>query len=499
MSAASKELAVESGIKSLPAFDEHICAINLRANTNNPTDGYGVGISAYFGSERVNLKIGDEEISFKFEIYKAELTIDAVNCEIDATFTPKFDIEEPFPPESLDEVDSREVKTRWKVSSGSLIQNVANIDYERSTEGLAPKKIESWYQIHRLNDRTLQIASLGKNSKPLNGKIISEYVGWYVLPKLNSDSGILAKVRVREDWIKLVDPIPLDHDGPIWEQIYRFLRKGSNESRARREAFNILLTHLVEIGLQANSNSKEATLDVDAIVVRPADDLIYKIESSKVDSPPLSISVSEITYFLQSAPGSERAILEEIGVPKQRLLEYSEALAINTGPPETKRLSNRSAYQIYDDLSADQINIKTVKEWLIRVIQNQRYDGFLPLTEFGHHARLQFQNQRSIPRELGFAKYSDMIDAIAGVDIVEKNSVPGVVIDIEFFVREKVYEIIKMNDDNISLAYLGVKCSQIFPGKGKVHRRLGYKTLTDMISSFGLNISGAAPKYTVSI
>lgn len=58
--ANNEELIVEDEVRIRGNLDPHICSINLRPRTNNPTEGYDLAISANFGSEFVQIPVGDE-------------------------------------------------------------------------------------------------------------------------------------------------------------------------------------------------------------------------------------------------------------------------------------------------------------------------------------------------------------------------------------------------------------------------------------------------------
>ena len=82
------ELILDQDRKIMRSLDHQICALTLRPVTNHFASGYGVAVSAQFGVERLRLLIDDEEISFRFKIYKAEIVLDRAHCRDDVQFAP---------------------------------------------------------------------------------------------------------------------------------------------------------------------------------------------------------------------------------------------------------------------------------------------------------------------------------------------------------------------------------------------------------------------------
>ncbi|WP_147126221.1 hypothetical protein [Shimia ponticola] len=319
------ELILDQDIRVSQAVDPHLASITLRPKTNNPTDGYNLGLSATFGKERLHLRVGREAIDFRIEIFQAEIKLDLAN----STFDPLFEREQSVIqigahlhnlPES-----GNQRRARFNADTGELIEAVVgarvNLELETSSNRNEP---DSWYEVSFLSDHVVKLRSCGAKPIALNGLLLDEFVGWNIIPRDDRDSGVLGRIRVREDWIQLSDPRPLGRTGKIWASVARLLSGGGREEEQRRKAFHILLTHLVGIGLQEASNTRDATLACDTVVVRHLSEEFRRAESEGV-TPSINLNGTTLQRFLRSNPGSERALLRGAGVPEHRLSELNDS------------------------------------------------------------------------------------------------------------------------------------------------------------------------------
>ncbi|MEO9863399.1 hypothetical protein, partial [Yoonia sp.] len=240
------ELILEPEQRITRSLDHQICAITLRPVTNHFANGYGVAVSAKFGVERLRLMIDDEEISFKFSIYKAEVMLDRAKCDPDTQFTPDKT--------ALVERKLSEAETQVHLNGG-----VGGVKHGH--------KWKSSYQFSK-TDEALTIESCGSPKVPLRGQLLDEFVGWRVKPHLGVNSGVLGRVRVREDWIELVEPE--HHAGPrrIFDKMWAYLTGEGNDAESRRKKFSALLARLVSEALQDVAEMRDATLAMDTIIVR---------------------------------------------------------------------------------------------------------------------------------------------------------------------------------------------------------------------------------------
>lgn len=314
------ELILEDEATIRTAFDPHISAISLDAKTNNPTDGYKLAMSVSFGSERAELKTSEETaVEFRFEIYAAEVIIEPISCRFDMEFDRDLSILEPVAAISDLSPDDREKSWRVKVKTGELLDSVGlpSAEVEGGIKGRSPNKADAWYTIRFLTDNLIRIESKGTTPLPLDGQLLYNYIGWNVLPQAGCPSGVLARLRVRADWIRLAKPELIGERPSWWSKFVSLFDSAAKEQTYRREAFKVLLTHLVTVGLQEASETRDATLAMDAVLVKPSSDFPQKIQSLS-SSINLTTGGKTIAKFLDSKAGQEDSILRAAGVPPER-------------------------------------------------------------------------------------------------------------------------------------------------------------------------------------
>jgi hypothetical protein len=66
-------------------------------------------------------------------------------------------------------------------------------------------KNKSYYAFSK-TDEALTIESCGSPRVPLRGQLLDQFVGWRIKPDVGVNSGVLGRVRVRDDWIELIEP-----------------------------------------------------------------------------------------------------------------------------------------------------------------------------------------------------------------------------------------------------------------------------------------------------
>ena len=154
----------------------------------------------------------------------------------------------------------------------------------------------------------------------MNGNYLDDYVAWHVLPQSGADSGVLARVRIREDWVKLESPSSVGVPGKIWKLISALVSGERETDRFKRKAFDLLISHLVYRGLQDMSQTREATIAIDTVLVRPREEFLSKglreDEKSKI-----SIDGTLLGNFLNSKATDVPDLLIKAGVSKNKVDE----------------------------------------------------------------------------------------------------------------------------------------------------------------------------------
>ena len=106
-------------------FDPHICSLTIEAKTNDPTDGYKLALSVFFGSERIELETDkDTTLEFQFEIFAAEVIVDPVYCNFDNEFERDRSFMVPVVPGTKGLDGEGQESWRVKVATGELLDSI---------------------------------------------------------------------------------------------------------------------------------------------------------------------------------------------------------------------------------------------------------------------------------------------------------------------------------------------------------------------------------------
>ncbi|MCK0127528.1 hypothetical protein [Erythrobacter sp. F6033] len=333
------QLAEDARIKK--AFDPHIASIVLRPKTNNPSEGYGLAASVTLGSEIVEIPVDDkssdplagrEVFEFRIQIFKAELILDTVDCALDHTHEVEKLAGGSISSSASLEQSAASRSTKIKLDSGDLIESLtgAKVGFEHEFSGPSNEVPKHWFEVTALDDCIIQFASMGDEPVPLSGRLLDEFAGWRIIPRHDGPSAVVGRVRVRESWIELIDPRPVGRMG-IWTKRLLDLFGGtSKRATFRKSAFQLLLRHLVAEGLQSSSDTRDATLAADSVIVDARTAALSKLEFDDRESA-FDFAGRAITRFLQAPAGKETDALLQLGVPQESVERLVDRYSIAIG------------------------------------------------------------------------------------------------------------------------------------------------------------------------
>lgn len=322
-------LIVSADARVKAAFDPHIASLTLRPKTNDPTEGYHLAATAYFGSQNVEIPIDEgpdgtgrerEVFEFRLELFQAEMVLEPANCDFDCMHEGDKSIERPIPVSKLGATDNRDISTKVKFDSGQVLEDLtgAKLGLERQVAGQKKKAPDAWFEVTIVDDKTIKFTSEGKKPVPLNGRLLDEFLGWRVVPKSGIPSGVLGRLRTRESWIELKDPRPVGRFGKWSEALLEVFKGKGPRYNFRRKAFNLLLSHLVARGLQEGAETRDATLAADTVIILPT-----LSDPTKLSDEPRAYSLDfddhPIAVFLGYPVGQEKKALGQVGVPQKRI------------------------------------------------------------------------------------------------------------------------------------------------------------------------------------
>lgn len=159
----SDAMILDHDAKVRRSFDPHISSLALRAITNDPANGYSLASTVGFGSELVNIRVDDEEIAFRLEIYRAELVMNPANCIFDPEFERDSLESQPATTTDREESALAQKSTRFRLETADLISEITGVkaEIEHSHDRTLQEALGAWYQIRFLDDYTVQFSSKG--------------------------------------------------------------------------------------------------------------------------------------------------------------------------------------------------------------------------------------------------------------------------------------------------------------------------------------------------
>lgn len=315
-------------------FDRAIAHVEISTKTNDLTSGMDVSISAFFGQEQVSFSLDDGGIlDADCEVRQAHIEVKHFNCSslvLDETAakrvagfsaeTVRSDSRETTSSKTIDGSASGEVSTakfgglaKLKLGRGKSAQHNASITEKSS---LQKEQVEIGVDHIRIAENL--------DGSPLSGKIVNLPDCWRIKPiDSNKPYAILVELRVRRNWMPLSKPVLENGQAGFKETLSKLWRGGAISDEFHRQAFTLLLEHLVKRGLQSQDEATYATLAAQALVAAPTAD---PLESVVVSAPmtrraivlPSDLLFQALTYpprqiaHLLSAEGVEASEIQAL-------------------------------------------------------------------------------------------------------------------------------------------------------------------------------------------
>jgi hypothetical protein len=318
-------------------LDHRIASVWLHTLSNNLNEGYDLLMSASFGKERVVLKGGGFELDGKFSLTSADIELEFVRC------SPVLIDDGSRNTEAHTTIkDQATYRTLYGVGAASEVAGGDSMlssakaklsgSYEKS--GVVASTIQREVtrpDYYRVSANALKVGPM----KVLGGPIVQEYKGWRVVPsQTNVHSGVIARLKVREDWIRFEDVRALSSPTRFVEKLRELV---SGPDKKRREHFQLLLAHLAQTALSGHQDGRAATIAVGALVVRPFKDTAFSTPEGP-SSGEIPIEGEALKKFLSSDTGREGSTLIALGVGAEAVSALSRT--------ETGRKSKRGEFFI---------------------------------------------------------------------------------------------------------------------------------------------------------
>ncbi len=326
------ELIVDSAFRGQRHLDKHIASVSLRTKSNDVTEGYDLTLSACFGSERVRLRCTDFEVDVQLSIRKAEIVL----------VFPRSDMQplealRPARSEGWTRTEEKRVSNRSESKIDVSAKGGINRDHEGFTfnGGLSgeldrassdaheatielTRTMSSWRAIG--NDTIAVAPPTGAKKKNtqsefLEGQVISDLTAWRITPQTKNDlSGVVARINVRENWLHFEGPDYLFQSSKTANWLKAQIESLVSPERAlRRKYFILLLERLAHQRLTELSGTSEATIAIDALVVKPNASHTNSLTSSERITT-IDLPQGPIETLLRADEGFEEATLLGLGI-----------------------------------------------------------------------------------------------------------------------------------------------------------------------------------------
>lgn len=315
------ELMVDGEYLSPPPLDRRIASVWLRTMTNNPTKGYEASVSAAFGKERVTLKAGEFELETQFSLTTADIELSFIRCEATLLRSSGSGEADGW---TTTRTEDASYDIQRKVGGNLSLEGAAGTERLQAKAGIggmvggetSTTRAVSVHQQQVHGDWNLigpNAIRVGRSGKILDGTVITDFTGWRVTPRRTDEtSTVLARILVREDWIKF-ENVEYIRAPPPWRRRMSELFQLKGEKRKRKEAFILLLRHLAQTELRQHQREREAVIAVDAINVKPGSEHGATIISEQRRGE-ICIPSQPLEEFLQSEEGHEESTLVALGV-----------------------------------------------------------------------------------------------------------------------------------------------------------------------------------------
>lgn len=423
--ASDQEFTLDHGFETPEPFDRSIANLDMRCTANSVGNGMSLMVTASFGSDYVEIDLSDGgKLEVKCEIQKAMIVAKPYKCEFTDLDLEEirggFSYKQEF---SAKRSRSQIAQTSFEGGVGAQISAAegAGASAKGSGKKSSSSGMEDMYctegsrEFNQVQFGIDQITIHGNpDGAPLEGNLVDRVTCFRVVPHAsNQPYGVLMQLLVRRGGMKLADPEPLkisERLQSVWTRVFG----GSGRlDKFHREAFQLLLQHLIETGLQDETNTKDAVLAARAIRAVPIDEGGSVLRHLALTQKPITLPVSTVESVLSDEPEKVVQILNEIGVDagELNLSGRKMAFVLEETDEESERTSSGRHYELDVELqnycSADllfQANDEGAPEGTDSIFVNGRVmrqftDRFRKLTRGANRAR--YSDSLNVDVEIG--------------------------------------------------------------------------------------------------
>lgn len=259
-------------------FDRAIANVDVRCRSNAIEDGIDLDIIVSFGADEVRIELSDgSTIEAMCEIKEAIVVIKTFNCDLGERSVSAPGVGFEYKQNLKGTRTSSSISAARATATGSLTAPTpnSNLAADASISGETKQQQEDTYEVTA--ERKFSQVQIGTDQirihpnpdlSPLVGNLLEAEKCFSVVPRRNDKPfGILAELQVSKGWMSLSDPRPTSTSTRLTQLLEKKLKGKDPIDEFHRRAFNLLMEHLVSMGLQVDANRKYATLAARAIRV----------------------------------------------------------------------------------------------------------------------------------------------------------------------------------------------------------------------------------------
>ena len=162
------------------------------------------------------------------------------------------------------------------------------------------------------------------DGRPLAGNVVDHEKCFSIKPVRSAEPfGVLLRLQVSRGWMKLTDPKPVGASDSFKKRLSKALNGTDPEDEYHREAFTLLLEHLVEVGLQSSDEKKYATLAACALRASPIDQGLFEPHYAQLRPRKLVLPLEDLEAVLMESPENAAKILSSHGVADEDVVALS--------------------------------------------------------------------------------------------------------------------------------------------------------------------------------
>lgn len=331
-----EHLSIDDSFVPPEPFDRAIANLEVRCRSNSLEDGLDLDVTISFGADEVRIDLSDGSVlEVMCEVNEAIVVLKTFNCDLaEGERGPTgvgFEYQQNFKgSRSTSRISQAKI-------GGKVVANapVSGVDIGGEVGGAMEGSAQSQDCYEVQGERKFSQVQIGTDQiriypnpdlSALVGNLLESPNCFKVLPRANNNPfGILTELQVSRGWMKLSNPKPVSVSKKLtalWDKAFN----GSDPlDEFHRNAFNLLLEHLVSNGLQANANRKYTTLAARAMrVEKLSSDEIEKRQIGLAERQ-LRLPVSTVESVLFETREKVENILIEAGVT-----DFSELGALSS-------------------------------------------------------------------------------------------------------------------------------------------------------------------------